>query len=64
VGGIRAVIVAVLRARPTGALEIDGAVNLQAATPGQAFLLAYTSGILWYAVRVIGFTTPCTSMVG
>jgi len=42
-------IVAVLRARPTGALEIDGAVNLQAATPGQAFLLAYTSGILWYA---------------
>jgi apolipoprotein N-acyltransferase len=42
-------IVAVLRARPTGALEIDGAINLQAATPGQAFLLAYTSGILWYA---------------
>jgi apolipoprotein N-acyltransferase len=24
-------------------------VNLQAAKPGQAFLLAYTSGILWYA---------------
>ncbi|MFZ0418296.1 MAG: apolipoprotein N-acyltransferase [Candidatus Sulfotelmatobacter sp.] len=42
-------IVAVLRARPAGALEIDGAINLQAATPGQAFLLAYTSGILWYA---------------
>ncbi|MGO9167749.1 MAG: apolipoprotein N-acyltransferase [Candidatus Sulfotelmatobacter sp.] len=42
-------IVAVLRARPAGALEVDGAVHLQAATPGQAFLLAYASGILWYA---------------
>jgi len=28
---------------------MDGSVNLQAAKPGQAFLLAYTSGILWYA---------------
>ncbi|MGA7376972.1 MAG: apolipoprotein N-acyltransferase [Candidatus Sulfotelmatobacter sp.] len=42
-------IVALLRARPAGALEIDGSVPLQAATPGQAFLLAYISGILWYA---------------
>ena len=42
-------IVALLRARPAGALEIDGSVHLQAAKPGQAFLLAYTSGILWYA---------------
>jgi apolipoprotein N-acyltransferase len=42
-------IVALLRARPAGALEIEGSVNLQAAKPGQAFLLAYTSGILWYA---------------
>ena len=42
-------IVALLRAQPAGALEIDGSVNLQAATPGQAFLLAYISGILWYA---------------
>jgi apolipoprotein N-acyltransferase len=42
-------IVAVLRARPAGALEIEGAVNLQAAAPGQAFLLAYASGVLWYA---------------
>jgi apolipoprotein N-acyltransferase len=42
-------IVALLRARPAGALEIDGATNLQAAKPGQAFLLAYVSGILWYA---------------
>ena len=32
-----------------GVLEINGSVNLQAAKPGQAFLLAYVSGILWYA---------------
>ena len=42
-------IVALLRARPVGVLEMDGSANLQAATPGQAFLLAYTAGILWYA---------------
>jgi apolipoprotein N-acyltransferase len=42
-------IVALLRARPVGVLEMDGSVNLQAAKPGQAFLLAYVSGILWYA---------------
>jgi len=28
---------------------MDGSVNLQAAKPGQAFLLAYISGIFWYA---------------
>jgi apolipoprotein N-acyltransferase len=42
-------VVALLRARPAGVLEIEGSANLQAATPGQAFLLAYVSGILWYA---------------
>ncbi len=42
-------IVALLRTRPVGVLEMDGSVNLQAASPGQAFLLAYFSGILWYA---------------
>lgn len=42
-------IVAILRARPAGVLEIAGSVNLQAAKPGQAFLLAYVSGIVWYA---------------
>jgi apolipoprotein N-acyltransferase len=42
-------IVALLRARPVGALEIDGSVNLEPAKPMQAFLLAYISGILWYA---------------
>jgi apolipoprotein N-acyltransferase len=42
-------IVALLRARPAGVLEIAGSVNLQAAKPGQAFLLTYISGIVWYA---------------
>jgi apolipoprotein N-acyltransferase len=42
-------IVALLRARPAGTLEVVGSINLQAASPGQAFLLAYASGILWYA---------------
>jgi apolipoprotein N-acyltransferase len=42
-------VVALLRARPAGELEIDGMVRLQAATPGQAFVLAYVCGILWYA---------------
>ncbi|MDQ1387838.1 MAG: apolipoprotein N-acyltransferase [Acidobacteriaceae bacterium] len=42
-------IVALLRARRAGALEIDGSLNLEAAKPIQAFLLAYASGILWYA---------------
>jgi apolipoprotein N-acyltransferase len=42
-------LVALLRTRPAGALEIEGSVNLQPAKPAQAFLLAYVSGILWYA---------------
>jgi apolipoprotein N-acyltransferase len=42
-------IVALLRTRPAGVLEMDGSVNLQAAKPGQAFLMAYASGIFWYA---------------
>ena len=42
-------IVALLRARPAGELEIDGSTNLRAASPGQAFALAYVCGILWYA---------------
>jgi apolipoprotein N-acyltransferase len=42
-------IVALLRARPAGALEVSGETKLQAATPGQAFLLGYVSGILWFA---------------
>ncbi len=42
-------IVALLRARSAGELEIAGSVRLQPATPGQAFLLSYVCGILWYA---------------
>jgi len=42
-------VVALLRARPAGDLEINDKVKLQAATPGQAFVLAYVCGILWYA---------------
>jgi apolipoprotein N-acyltransferase len=42
-------IVAILRARPAGELEVDGSINLQVAKPWQGFLLGYVSGILWYA---------------
>lgn len=42
-------IVALLRARPAGELEVAGSVRLQPATPMQAFLLSYVCGILWYA---------------
>lgn len=42
-------ILAVLRARPTGELEIEGTTRLQPATPWQGFLLGYVCGIIWYA---------------
>jgi apolipoprotein N-acyltransferase len=42
-------IVALLRARPAGELEIVGALRLRPANPLQGFLLAYVCGILWYA---------------
>src|SRR5260370_38810846 len=42
-------LVGLLRAQPVGTLEIDDSVRLRAASPGQAFLLAYLCGILWYA---------------
>lgn len=42
-------ILAVLRARPAGELEVAGSVRLQPASPAQAFLLSYVCGILWYA---------------
>jgi apolipoprotein N-acyltransferase len=42
-------IVALLRARPAGELEIAGSVRLRPATAGQGFLLGYACGILWYA---------------
>ena len=42
-------IVALLRARPAGELQVDGSTRLQPASPAQAFLLSYCCGILWYA---------------
>ncbi|HTW58480.1 MAG TPA: apolipoprotein N-acyltransferase [Terriglobales bacterium] len=42
-------IVALLRARPAGELEVAGAVRLRPASPWQGFLLGYVCGILWYA---------------
>ncbi len=42
-------IVALLRARPAGELEVAGSLRLRPASPGQGFLLGYACGILWYA---------------
>ena len=42
-------LVALLRARPAGELEIPGLLRLQPASPPQGFLLGYICGILWYA---------------
>jgi apolipoprotein N-acyltransferase len=46
---IAPLIVALLRARPAGELEVAGSIKLRPTTPLQAFLLAYVCGILWYA---------------
>jgi apolipoprotein N-acyltransferase len=46
---IAPLILALLRTRPAGELEVAGSVRLQPASPAQAFLLAYACGILWYA---------------
>lgn len=42
-------LIALLRTRPAGELEIEDSLRLRPATPGQAFLLGYVCGILWYA---------------
>src|SRR5579863_3804293 len=42
-------IVALLRARPAGELEVPGKLRLQPASPLLGFFLAYVCGILWYA---------------
>jgi apolipoprotein N-acyltransferase len=42
-------LLALLRARPDGELEIPGSRRLQAAAPWQGFVLGYGNGILWYA---------------
>src|SRR5579863_3941838 len=42
-------IVALLRARPAGELEVPGELRLQPASPLQGFFLGYVCGIVWYA---------------
>ena len=42
-------LIALLRAREPDTLQLRAGVRLLPATPGQAFLLAYGCGILWYA---------------
>jgi apolipoprotein N-acyltransferase len=42
-------LLALLRTRPAGELEIPGLLRLRPATPPQGFLLGYVCGILWYA---------------
>ncbi len=42
-------LIALLRARPAGELQLDGVVKLAPATPWQGFLLGYLCGILWFA---------------
>src|SRR5205823_13035656 len=41
-------LIAILRARPPHALQLQGAEKLLPATPAQGFLLGYACGILWY----------------
>jgi apolipoprotein N-acyltransferase len=42
-------LIAILRARVSGVLQVDAGVRLAPATPLQGFVLAYACGILWYA---------------
>ena len=42
-------LIALLRARPAGELEVAGSVRLQPATPWQGCLLGYVCGILFFA---------------
>ena len=42
-------LVALLRARAAGVLQVDAAVKLAPATAWQGFLLGYLCGILWFA---------------
>ena len=42
-------LLALLRARAAGGLEVSGAVRLIPAKPVQGFFLGYVCGILWYA---------------
>jgi len=40
-------LIALLRARPAGALQLDAAIKLAPASPWQGFLLGYLCGVLW-----------------
>jgi apolipoprotein N-acyltransferase len=40
-------LIALLRGRPAGALQVDAAVKLAPVSPWQGFLLGYLCGILW-----------------
>ena len=42
-------LIALLRTRPAGELEVPGSLRLQPATWWQGFLLGYLCGIVWYA---------------
>jgi apolipoprotein N-acyltransferase len=42
-------LIALLRTRPAGELEVRGALRLQPATGWQGFVLGYLCGIVWYA---------------
>jgi apolipoprotein N-acyltransferase len=42
-------LIAILRARAPGTLQLDATVKLLPASPVQGFVLGYTCGILWYA---------------
>src|SRR2546430_3405639 len=46
---IAPLFVALQRARVPNTLQVSEGVKLYPASPGQAFLLAYVCGILWYA---------------
>jgi len=46
---ITPLLIAILRARQPGALQLRAGMKLMPASPLQAFLLGYVCGILWYA---------------
>ena len=54
-------IVALLRARPAGELEIAGSVRLRPASPGQGFLWATSAESCGTPAPVTGSSTPCAT---
>ena len=48
-GALAPLLMALLRAREPGTLQLRAGVKLLPAKPGQAFVLAYGCGVLWYA---------------